>query len=227
VRMKTIVYLAAAIAAVGMTAVHADAPPSMVEAVSAEAGSKLTAEWWQWAAGVPGQKNPLNDLTGANCAHGQQGSVWFLAGGIGSSAIHRSCTVPAGEALFFPLINMVSYPNEYSNSENFSCEDAKAKAADNNATAVDLFAIVDGVAISDLKNFRASSTECFDFFARVPKYLQPYSGYPSATDGFWLLLKPLPKGHHVIQFGARYNNSASCDCYGEMVQNIMYDLEVD
>ncbi len=177
--------------------------------------------------GSAGSEEPAYRFDWSKLRARPAGAGVVLAGGIGSSAIHRSCTVPAGKALFFPLINMASYPSKYTDAENFTCEDAKANAADNNNTAVDLFAIVDGVEIGDLKRFRVSSAQCFDFFARVPKYLQPYSGYPSATDGFWLFLKPLGKGHHVIQFGARYNNSASCDCYGEMVQNIMYDLDVE
>jgi hypothetical protein len=38
------------------------------------------ADWWQWALEQPAATNPLLDETGARCANGQQGKVWFLAG---------------------------------------------------------------------------------------------------------------------------------------------------
>ena len=39
-----------------------------------------TAKWWQWLLSIPGPVNPNLDTTGANCAQGQSGPVWFLAG---------------------------------------------------------------------------------------------------------------------------------------------------
>ena len=74
------------------------------------------AAFWQWVLGVPHNNysaqskrqrvNPLKDTTGAHCAEHQIGDVWFLAGSwVGS--VNRSCTIPAGRSLFFPLINNV------------------------------------------------------------------------------------------------------------------------
>jgi len=133
--------------------------------------------------------------------------------------------VPEGRSLFFPLINMVYFPDEDSTPENFTCEDAEIASALDNDTAIDLFASVDGVELEDLKRLRISTPGCFDIFAHLPKGQRPYSGYPSATDGFWLLLKPLSKGHHLIKFGGKYNNSSPD--YGQMIQDIEYDLVVE
>ncbi len=47
---------------------------------------------------------------------------------------------------------------------------------------------------------------------------------PSATDGFWLLLNPLPPGRHTLKFGGRYNHESTD--YGRMVQDIEYVLNV-
>jgi len=66
----------------------------------------LSVEWWQWTASFPSRENPVNDRTGAKCANGQQGKVWFLAGGFGSSIISRKCAVPPGTYIFFPVINL-------------------------------------------------------------------------------------------------------------------------
>ena len=75
------------------------------------ATSLLAAKWWQWALTQPGSKSPLTDTTGQFCGQGQRGNVWFLAGNFGgqpSSPINRSCTIPGGKDLFFPLVNQFS-----------------------------------------------------------------------------------------------------------------------
>jgi hypothetical protein len=45
--------------------------------------TEWTARWWQWAFSIPVENNPVNDMTGANCAINQHGPVWFLAGTLG------------------------------------------------------------------------------------------------------------------------------------------------
>jgi len=64
-----------------------------------------SARWLQWVFSIPAATNPAADTTGANCGEGQAGPVWFLAGTFINTAVTRACTVPAGKALFFPLVN--------------------------------------------------------------------------------------------------------------------------
>lgn len=184
--------------------------------------AQLSNEWWQWAHSAPADVNPVRDRSGANCGVGQNGPVWFLAGGYGSSKIHRVCSVPYGKAIFFPVINMVYWPQ--SDNSSFTCDQAKAAAALNNDTAIDLYAALDGVVIRDVKQYRVSSKECFDVFARMPPSQRPYTAHPSASDGYWLLLNPLKRGHHFLKFGGRYNRNSRD--YGRMVQDIEYELVV-
>src|SRR5262245_21462667 len=55
--------------------------------------------------------NPLIDTTGEDCAQRQVDQVWFLAGSVSADpavpppAVVRTCAVPVGKSLFFPLIN--------------------------------------------------------------------------------------------------------------------------
>lgn len=191
---------------------------------SIRAGSpELTAKWWQWAMSTSKANSPVADSTGAHCAVNQTGDVWFLAGGYGSSKIRRTCTVPAGKALFFPLINMVYWPTR--GTATFTCERAKDLAALNNDAALDLFADIDGAALPHLKQYRIASEQCFDVFARVPPPQDSYKAYPSATDGYWLLVGPLASGRHVLKFGGRYNRNLGD--FGRMVQDIEYVLLVE
>lgn len=184
--------------------------------------NELAAEWWQWASSAPAGSNPVRDQDGSHCAVGQDGDVWFLAGGFGSAKIRRTCTVPAGKALFFPIVNMVYWPRE--GNTTYPCERAKHQAALNNDTALDLFAEIDGVPVDDPKRFRVATEKCFNLYGRIPVSERPYDAYPAATDGYWLLLAPLPKGRHTLKFGGRYNRESGA--YGRMAQDIEYVLDV-
>src|SRR5438093_206116 len=67
-----------------------------------------SAEWWKWAYSLPVDQNPFFDETGCeHGANGQSGPVWFLTGVVNvSGTAERGCTVPAGKALFFPILNV-------------------------------------------------------------------------------------------------------------------------
>jgi len=181
----------------------------------------LSVEWWKWAISSPDEINPVKDTSGVHCGIGQEGSVWFLAGGFGSSKIKRSCLIPSGKYIFFPIVNMAYYPREENNGA--TCQQAKANAAVNNDTALNLFVEVDGVPVKNPKKYRARTDKCFDMFERIPKAFQPFKGYPSASDGYWILLKPLQSGRHTIKFSGKYNGTTD---YGQMVQDIEYDISV-
>src|SRR5262249_22552324 len=65
-----------------------------------------SAAWWQYVLAQPASSSPRVDPTGAGCGTGQSGRVFFLVGTSGSGTATRDgCTVPAGKALFFPLVN--------------------------------------------------------------------------------------------------------------------------
>lgn len=67
---------------------------------------QLSAQWMQWALSLPMDVNPVVDETGDLCAVGQRGPVWFLAETFsGGPTVTRTCTVPEGTTLFFPVIN--------------------------------------------------------------------------------------------------------------------------
>ncbi|MFD9371963.1 signal protein [Streptomyces sp. NPDC060020] len=69
-------------------------------------GAELQARWWNWAASSPARSNPVKDPDGTFCAENQPGDVWFLAGSFGEKR-QRTCSVPAGRPVAFPLVNLV------------------------------------------------------------------------------------------------------------------------
>jgi hypothetical protein len=143
--------LVRAVAALG--ALVALAVPSAVSAAtpvppSGTTYNELAVEWWQYALGQPASTNPLTDKTGANCARGQSGPVFFLSGAAGSATVVRHCTVPAQKQLFFPLVNAfdVHTPGDGLDTEFLVYKDFQSFKF----RAETLFASVDGVAVGDL-----------------------------------------------------------------------------
>ena len=177
--------------------------------------------WWMWAQSNPEDNDPVRDRSGSLCHVGQQGTVWFLAGGFGSSKIKRRCALAAGKHVFFPVVNMAYWPRSENNG--YTCDQAKKNSAVNNDSALDLFVEVNGVPVKDVKRFRARSAQCFDIYQRIPADEKPYNAFPSASDGYWIMLPPLPKGTHTLKFGGRYKTDSAG---GRMVQDIEYELVV-
>ena len=79
-------------------------PTAPVGGISQEEWSQ---RWWQWAASFDRDESPVADRPGALCGSGQSGDVWFLAGTYGTQRTIRTCRVPRGKHLFFPLVNYV------------------------------------------------------------------------------------------------------------------------
>lgn len=179
--------------------------------------------WWQWAVSMPEKDSPIKDRVGVNCDVNQEGPVWFLAGGFGTSRIHRKCRIPADRYLFFPVINMLYFPNGADASP--TCDSVKESASLNNQYLRSFKVVVDDRKYVNPAVFRHGSQQCFDLIARKPGIYHPETVYPSATDGYWVMLKPLAPGRHNIAFSAEYNRPDSA--YGRMSQDIEYSIEVD
>jgi hypothetical protein len=65
----------------------------------------LQSRWWTWAASTPLETNPVADPTGEFCADNQPADVFFVAGSFGET-VRRRCTVPAGQPIAGPAVNV-------------------------------------------------------------------------------------------------------------------------
>jgi len=179
--------------------------------------------WWQWAVSMENEESPVRDTTGTKCGVNQIGPVWFLAGGYGSSKISRDCSIPSDKYIFFPVINMIYYPPPGVKT-TITCDDVKKGAEVNNQYLGAFKVKIDNQQFVNPAFFRISSKKCFDLIARKRNNQKQMEVFPSATDGYWVMLKPLPLGKHVISFRAEYNRPGGS--YGKMAQDIQYNLNV-
>src|SRR5665647_844263 len=60
------------------------------------------AKWWQWSLAFPVSADP--EYGTADISAGQSGDVWFLPAPLGGGTGTRTGTVPAGTALFVPVL---------------------------------------------------------------------------------------------------------------------------
>jgi hypothetical protein len=158
-----------------------------------------TAEWWKYVLGFPADTNPLADTSGANCAAGQSGPVFFLVGTTGGAAVRDDCTVPVGKAILFPIINVVSaVPEDSTNAVDL------ISLVTWYFDHVDLVeATVDGVALDNLMSDYRFPSPIFSFDGATPGIFSPmYEGHRDIafSDGWWVMLAPLPPGQHTIHF---------------------------
>ncbi|MFI9561724.1 signal protein [Nonomuraea endophytica] len=70
------------------------------------AAESIQGRWWTWATSEGESTNPVTDMTGEFCGRNQPEDVWFLAGTFGGT-LQRTCKVPGGRPVVFPLVNQV------------------------------------------------------------------------------------------------------------------------
>jgi len=186
------------------------------------------ARWWQWAVSAPFGADPITDLDGTYCDYGQGGPVWYLAGSFGGTTV-RSCTVPAGAAIFFPIVNF--YAN-YPCPPEFGFEPAPGQTVEEFLTefvttaidgATNMVVEVDGVSMGDVTPFRGTSTLfMLDFdpswAAADPCVIS--EPQPTVSDGYWMMLTPLTPGNHTLYFHAELPN------FGGFTVDVTYNLTV-
>ena len=177
--------------------------------------AELTAEWLEWTVAVPASTNPILDLDGANAATGQSGKVWFLTGTLGGPAT-RSFAVPAGTALFFPIVNFfwVNTPEygdpDWSPDQEASVRELMAATVD---AAQNLTLEIDGRSVARIDNLRVSGavgacTLPDDNIFGIP--FDPVV-HECVADGYWVLLSPLSVGSHTIHFAGGFESGFSLD----------------
>jgi hypothetical protein len=183
--------------------------------------AELAAAWTQWAYSKPAADSPViggdPDYTDAQCdgtpVSPTQGKQWFLAGTTDGSKVVRTCTMPVGTHLFFPVVT--SFGVKVFSFEDAEVERQKAITFINNVLADPAFrqsieVTVDEKAVKSNRIVRATSPlftltlpedNIFNCPTCAPPVVVPAGEYKGAlADGVWVTLPPLPPGVHTIHF---------------------------
>lgn len=153
-----------------------------------------SVKWWQWLVQIPSKNNPINDATGANCAEGQSGPVWFTAGG-NTGPVVRDCTIPAGKAIaFFPLTFECSYAEDSTLKNEAQLRSCAANSLQGGVPQVS----IDGVNFKSLDLYRMQSP-IFKFTFPQDNIFGARPGPTQAvSDGWFIMLQPLTPGKHTL-----------------------------
>ena len=181
--------------------------------------SAQAASWWKWALSQPTSKSPLLDSTGANCAQGQSGLVWFLAGTVDGQPVTRSCTIPAGKHLIFPVVNAAYFAFESDPAEQ-KTESFLRSQVEFIRESTELEVEIDGVSVKNVSSYFERS-DIFGVTLPADNIYGLPTGFkltPAADAGFYIALAPLLGGQHTIHFHATMPDGTE--------QDVTYNLTV-
>lgn len=197
---------------------YADTEQGMVQPISTYGSSygEWAARWWEWALSIPAAENPVLDQSGAYCGARQLANVWFLAGNFGGST-SRSCTIPRGKPIFFPILNNIGFDPK----GNETILDLRRLAANGLDGAVLTCSLDDQPCVSgqSLHEYRAQSP-IFKAIVRTASLVAPKIYDPIVADGYWLLIGPLEAGTHTLHF-------SGANGLGTFSTDVTYSLTVE
>jgi hypothetical protein len=181
-----------------------------------------TVKWWQWFLLVPKSINPVVDGTGKYAYVNQPSMhVWFLAGKVvdeDRNLPNRSCRIPTGRSILFPVINYEANPLEY--PELRTDQDLIERVKREEDSIIKKECSVNGkrIPVQRVK----SDPLIFELRINEDNAANVKGGGGSthaSADGYWVFLKPLPIGEYIISF------QGSCE-YGKLNSGANYRLEV-
>jgi hypothetical protein len=189
--------------------------------------------WWKWCYHDINGPSPAEDLTGILYNKNQiYDPVWFLAGTFGGT-VKRICSIPYGKSFFFPILNdIISFATDpHLKTENELYEYAK----DDLDQTTYVYLKIDGKDVSNLLINRINSG-LFTIYLKLHPIENSNIGHSVLTkaisDGYWVFLKPLSRGRHIIEFGGEkleYDQLVSNNSIKEVPKfkvEVLYEIDI-
>jgi hypothetical protein len=196
----------------GVNANLGEAVEALAENIGLPSREQDAAGWVQWSGRLPYYAGPIFDETGAQCGEGQDGPIWYLPGTAGGP-VNRTCTIPVGKQIVFPLLN---YYGAYPVSSYPTPEDAQASIDYFEETAEWIYADLTCslTAKLDGQDLYADLTDTWQlvidpFEVELPddpdNFADWYGIQGVTTDavsaGYYARLPALAPGEHTLEFG--------------------------
>jgi hypothetical protein len=170
--------------------------------IASQSSEDLVVEYWQWALAGDSEKAKKNEKRPNCAASTSDKSIWFLAVFTQpqDGKVRVSCTIPEGKYLYLRVSVFMSTARE---SETKACN-SKGTNIDNLKAINDLTVEIDGQKVENVADYRVKISKCFNPFVdraqEIKTGRKTMTDQASATsDGYWLPLKPLAKGRHIVK----------------------------
>jgi hypothetical protein len=207
--------------------------------------AQWSAAQWKWEFAQPNvptspvvDPNPgsASNPEHVDCALGQSGTVWFLAGTTvvqPSSPTYRTCNVPAGKFLFFPVIDSwidnLNCPGQPSGILTASQLKQTVLQQTSSIVPGSMSVKIDRRTVAGLQDSSTAYRAAADgFFYKLPgnnwlsRAFCPGNPFPAGTmppppgafaDGVYIMLAPLSVGVHHLSFAAIENGASESVTY--------------
>lgn len=189
--------------------------------------SKHIENFWKWVLSIPAKENPLNDQTGETCALGQSNynsSVFYLTFNNGGPS-ERVCKVPAGMALFIPVIQALISNIDLPTATPTELKEGVKKDQDS-VNSLYLKIGDKEYSYDELKEKYRNPTDIFNVTIAPNGIFGAVEGGPTkaAADGYYVITEPLQRGNYTVHY------KSSLLCIGEgcaethFAQDIKYTI---
>jgi hypothetical protein len=183
-------------------------PPDAI--VHGKTIGEWTAECWKWVYSIPTNQNPQLDCdSGEWATHRQPDSTVFMIAPVNGTTpgpCVRTFTVPADRYLLVPLL-VISLDN-VDIVPPLALDEMTALLGSVVYPPATLHATIDGVPVPNLIAHRQASPPFSFDFPDADNTLSHFYGHPIVglldpiiSDGYCLMIEPLPPGEHIIRAG--------------------------
>ena len=167
-------------------------------------------------------------MTGEHCAQRQVDSVWFLASSVSTRAGGTPLRDPGWKVALFPLIN--SAYGAFLNDPPATRTEEFVRAAASCTEAAQISVSIDGFEVPQPTRFFTGASGSLSPLFNVQLPPRNLFGVdesivpelvlsPSGEQGYYLFVRPLPPGDHVVRWVAS-------GCLAGLTQDIRYQLTV-
>ena len=169
------------------------------------------ADWWQWAATqtVVRLRAARHDRRELRRGQARFGHIWYLAGTFGGDPVIRSCDVPFGRTLIFPVVNAIAgaFPDDPAEEKTVAFQ--RSLIAGTREAATNLEVEIDGQPVPNIERFYEESVP-FSFRLPADNLFGAPAGTlvsPAVDNGFYLAVAPLGLGEHTVHIHGELGES--------------------
>jgi hypothetical protein len=192
--------------------------------------SEWAAVWQKWVLETTTSHyyKPDGDPNQVQCVEIEK-NVWLLFGTYNQTGAHveRSCTVPPGSALFYPLVN-VAYSAWQDDPPETRTEQFARQQVAGLKDSVQIAATIDGSSVDvPLNYFEESAIYAVNVTKELAEIYKDYGRVagevwePSVDAGYYLFLDPLTPGQHTLTWVVKGTDAA-----GKIIQDLRYTINV-